>query len=273
MKKRQLLLDVFIIAVTNICIIIFGIWISAVPVTKSKSFYTNQFEDNSVAVRRIERRYDNVDGKEVMDAVADLTIDYYFGNTKEYQLMIGDEELFNEYEMRHMEDVKVLYVGGQIIAVIAFMILIACLFYLARHFRRIKKRLVFTTLGVYVAILVFLGIFVLISYNQYVESDGQMTFFYSLFVNFHHLIFPNEDKFLLATSQGPYQGKLYMLTSILNTEFFMNAGIIIGIVTVSVVLIWFITIFVFCKKHKKICMKVDSMHERAKDFEQRMHQA
>ena len=53
----------------------------------------------------------------------------------------------------------------------------------------------------------------------------------------------------------------------------MNAGIIIGIVTGVVILIWFIMIFLFVKCHKRLAKKVDDMHERAKTFEQRMHQA
>ena len=272
MRKRDIILDILVIAITNICVIVFGIWISAVPVTKSKSFYMNQFKDNNVAVQRIERWFPGVDGEQVMEDVADLTIDYYFGNTEEYQLIVDGEEFFNEYESRHMEDVKVLYVGGQIIAVICFFALIACLFYLAKHFRRIKRRIVFTTLGFYLVVILAIGIFALMCYIQY-DNGKYSSFFQSLFINFHHIIFPSEDKFLLATSQGPYVGALYRLTTILNLDFFMNAGIIIGIVTGAVVLLWFISIFIFTKLHHKIAKKVDKMHERAYMFEQKMHQA
>lgn len=272
MRKRDLLLDILVITITNICIIVFGIWISAIPVTKSKSFYLNQFEKNTYAEKRIERWYPGVDGKEVMDNVADITIEYYFGNAEEYQLIVDGEEFFNEYEVRHMKDVKDLYVGGQIIAVICFMGLIACFFYLAKHFRRIKRRIVFTTLGFYSVVIILIGLFVLYSYLQY-DKGMFSSFFQSLFINFHHIIFPNEDKFLLATSQGPYEGVLYTLTSILNLDFFMNAGIIIGVVTGIVILIWFIIIFIFTKLHNRIAKKVDIMHERASIFEQRMHKA
>lgn len=272
MSKKALLLDVLVIILTNICIIVFGIWISAIPVTKSKTFYLNQFDDNQIVHRRLERWYPNEDPDKILNDIADLTINYYFGNAEEYQYYIDGEEFFNEHEVRHMKDVKDLYVGGQIIAVICFFILIACIFYLAKHFRRIKRRIVFTTLGFYLAVIIALGGFVLYCYTLY--SNGVYdSFFRSLFINFHHIIFPNEDKFLLATSQGPYNGALYTLTTILDLNFFMNAGIIIGIVTGAVILIWFIIIAIFVIKHKRIAKKVDDMHERAKTFEQRMHQA
>lgn len=273
MKNK--ILDALVIIFTNLFIIIFGIWISAIPITKSKSFYMSHFEENIRAKNFVMDNY-NANPDKVMEDVADITIDYYFGNAKEYQVIVDGENLFNEYEVRHMKDVLDLYVLGQIIAVISFFLLIACIFYLGRHFRRIKNKILIYT-GIFYGILIILiGLFMIWSYNTmnyYVALGYTDDYFTYLFINFHHLIFPNNDKFLLATSQGPYTGALNTLTTFLDSNLFMDAGIIIGIVTVLVVLLWFIIIIAFSKLHGKIVQKVDEIHERARNSQQEFSKA
>lgn len=275
MTIKTKILDALVIIFTNFFIIVFGIWISTIPITKSKSFYMNHFSENERAKVYVDYYYD-IDPMELMEQIADITIDYYFGNAEEYQVMVDGEPLFNEYEVRHMKDVKDLYIIGQIIAVVSFFLLIACIFYLGRHFRRIRKKLIIYTISFYGILVVLVGAFMIWSYYtmlEYVEKGYTADYFTYLFINFHHLIFPNQDKFLLATSQGKYSNALYTLTTFLDSNLFMDAGIIIGVVTVSLVIIWFIIITLFYIKHPKICKKVDEIHERARNSQIAFNQA
>lgn len=268
-KKLSNLLDVLIIIWMNFCVIVFGIWISAIPITKSKSFYMSHFEKNKSAQIYLKSAsmFPDSDPLEIMEKVADITIDYYFGNAKEYQVEINGEKLFNEDEVRHMKDVKELYIKGQIIAVICFMTMIGCIFYLARHFRRIKKKLVITTISFYgVIVLLVIGMFVwgYVSYKTAPEEERALNdYFIYLFINFHHLLFPDPDKFNLATGQNGYD--IYTLTKILNSKLFMDAGIIIFVTTLVVILLWFTVIIIYCKNYEKIAKKVDEIHERARN--------
>lgn len=274
MSTRTKIEDAIVIIFTNFFIIVFGIWISAIPITKSKSFYMSHFEKNEYAKSYIERCY-NTGSMDLLEKVADTTIGYYFGNLEEYQIEVDGELLFNEYEVRHMKDVKDLYIIGQIIAVISFFLLIACIFYLGKHFRRIRKKIIKYTACFYGFLILLIIIFMIWSYFtlcKYRSEGYSMSYFQALFINFHHLI-PNTDKFLLATSQGPYENALYTLTLILDTQLFFDAGMIIGIVIISVILLWFIIITIFYKLHPKICKKVDEIHERARNSKQTFHQS
>lgn len=266
--KDHKICDCLVIILLNFCIIVFGIWISAIPITKSEKFYLHHFEENTYAQKVLESEYD-VPGIEIMKDVMKITIDYYFGNAEEYQVYIGDEKLFNEDEVRHMKDVKNLYVIGQIIAIICLMLMIASFFYLIFHFRRIKKRLIITTICFYGGIIILVGAFFIWGLFSYYQADpierSYNSYFVYLFINFHHLIFPNLDKFYLATGQNGYD--IRTLTTILNSDLFMNAGIIIAIVTVTCIILWVILIIVVSINHQKICQKVDEV--RAKNLRTR----
>lgn len=275
MTIKNKILDALVIIFTNFFIIVFGIWVSAIPITKSKSFYMNHFSENEQAKAYVNYYYE-IDPMELMEQIADITIDYYFGNASEYQVMVEGEALFNEYEVRHMKDVKDLYIIGQIIAVISFFLLIACIFYLGRHFRRIRKKLIIYTAVFYGILVILVGAFMIWSYNtmmDYVQKGYTRDYFTYVFINFHHLIFPNQDKFLLATSQGKYSNALYTLTTFLDSQLFMDAGIIIGVVTISLVLIWLAIIILFYVMHPKICKKVDEIHERARNSQVTFNQS
>lgn len=275
MNTRTTIEDAIVIFFTNLFIIIFGIWVSVIPITKSKSFYMSHFEKNEYLKLYIEMRY-KTDATDLLEKVADTTIDYFFGNLEEYQIEVDGELLFNEYEVRHMKDVKDLYIIGQIIGVISFFLLIACIFYLGKHFRRIRKKIIKYTACFYGFLLLFIIIFMIWGYFtlcKYRNYGYSVSYFLALFINFHRLIFPDTDKFLLATSQGPYDDVLYTLTFILDNQLFFDAGMIIGIVTISFIIIWFIIITVFYKLHPKICKKVDEIHERARNSKQTFNQS
>ena len=224
----------------------------------------NHFENNEYAKEWLAERYDEEPLK-IMEKVADKTISYYFGNDDEYQIEVDGNQFFNKYEVQHMRDVKDLYVIGQIIAVISFFTFIACFFYIARWFRRMRKKIVIYTACFYGGLLVLVGIFLLISYVNYKNDEFGNSYFVHMFINFHHLIFWDNDKFMLAISSGKYGGVLKTLTTILDTQLFMDAGIIIAIVTLSIILLWIVTIIVFYKLHPAIARKVDDIHERARN--------
>lgn len=266
-NKKDKFLDALVIILMNFCVFVFGIWISAIPITKSKSFYMNHFKNNVIGQEHLKNSFmlDDDEALKVMEDVADLTIGYYFGNLKEYQLEINGTKLFNEDEVRHMRDVKDLYIIGQIIAVICFLLSIFCLLYLIRHFRRIKKPLIKYTICFYGFLLILVISFLiwgLVSFKTAPANERELnSYFTYLFINFHHLIFPNIDKFNLATGGAGYD--IYTLTRILNSKLFMDAGIIIAVVTLTCILLWFVIIIIFSLNHKKIIKKVDEIHEKA----------
>ena len=267
-------LDCTVIVLINISVIVMGIWLSIIPIAKNKNYYVNRYEENEVAIRIIERTYPGVDIDDAIDKIAQVNIDYFFGNLEEYQVEINGIKLFNEYEVRHMKDVKDLFVVGQTLAVIFLMILIACFFYVCRYFRRLRKVVVNTTLCFYGAIIILLILFVIWSYNTYMTDEYKEynTFFTYAFINFHKIIFfYDHDKYLLATSQGEYEGVLWTMTRFMNSEFFMEIGITIAIVVVLFILLWIGIIITYYCLYPKICKKVDEVHERAKEFSQVEH--
>ena len=105
--------------------------------------------------------------------------------------------------------------------------------------------------------------------DEYKEYN---TFFTYAFINFHKIIFfYDHDKYLLATSQGEYEGVLWTMTRFMNSEFFMEIGITIAIVVVLFILLWIGIIITYYCLYPKICKKVDEVHERAKEFSQVEH--
>lgn len=282
MKKNKLnsVIDILVILIVNFCVIVFGIWVSAIPLTKSEKFYNRHFENNETAKTHLTSSwmFPDEDPLEIMEKVRDITIEYYFGNAEEYQVYVGKEDkaLFNEDEVRHMKDVKELYVGGQIIAIISFILLVGGLFYLAFHFRRIRKKLLWVSISFYGIVIILIGAFFLWGYVSY-KNDSLINqanngYFPYAFVNFHKLLFPfDADKVALATGQNGYD--IYTLTRILDSNLFMSAGIIIGIVLATVVIIWFSLIIVFYKLHPKLVKKVDEIHERARYTSESFHQS
>lgn len=249
-------LDKIVVLVFNFSIIVFAIWISAIPITKSKSFYMNHFKENTAALRYYEI--------EELEKVADITIDYYFGNAKEYQVVFENGyKIFNDDEVRHMADVKVVYIVGQVLAVISFLLMLASALYIIRRFRKVSQDLLIFTGVFYGIVLLLVGAFLLWGYFNYRNDPYNNTYFVHIFTNFHYLIFPFQpDKVALATGQNGYD--ITTLVTILNTKLFMDAGIIIGcVVAVSVVLWWAIAIVLHIYRHK-IIKKVDEIHERAR---------
>lgn len=266
--------DCLVIVLINICVIVMGIWLSAIPIAKSKTYYIDRYKENPVAIKIINQKFPGVDVDEAIDKIAGVNIDYFFGNLEEYQVEINGVKLFNEYEVRHMKDVKDLFIVGQILACIFLFILIACVFYACRYFRRLRKVVVNTTLCFYGVVIILLGLFVLWGYNTYMTDEYKEynTLFTYLFINFHKIIFFYDyDKFLLATSQEQYSGVLWTMTRFMNSDFFMEIGIRIAITVGVFVLLWVGIIITYYIMYPKICRKIDEIHERAKEFNQTEH--
>ena len=91
-------LDCTVIVLINISVIVMGIWLSIIPIAKNKNYYVNRYEENEVAIKIIERTYPGVDKDFAIDKIAQVNIDYFFGNLEEYQVEINGIKLFNEYE-------------------------------------------------------------------------------------------------------------------------------------------------------------------------------
>ena len=268
-SKWTKVLDVVVVVLMNISIIVMGLWLSIIPIAKDKDYYVERYKENLTAKHIIETTYPGVDVDEAIDIIAEVNVDYFFGNKEEYQVEINGIKLFNEHEVRHMKDVKDLFIVGQILCVFFLMILIACAFYLCRYFRRLKKTVIFGTVGFYVGILVLLIIFIIWSNHTYMNDEYKEynTFFTYAFINFHKIIFFYDyDKYLLATSQGPYEGALWTMTRFMNSDFFMEIGIRIAVTVGIFILIWIGIIITYSALYKKICKKVDEVHEQAKEF-------
>ena len=268
-SKWTKILDVIVVVLMNISVIVMGLWLSIIPIAKDKNYYINRYKENETAIKIIKNTYPIVDVDEAIDIIAEVNVDYFFGNKEEYQVEINGIKLFNENEVRHMKDVKDLFIVGQILCILFLIILIGCAFYLCRYFRRIRKTLIIGTMGFYVGVLLLVLLFVIWSYNTYMNDPAKdyNSFFVFAFINFHKIIFFYDyDKFLLATSQGPYYGALWTMTRFMNSEFFFEIGIRIAVTVGIFILIWVGIIIAYSLLYNKICKKVDEVHERAKEF-------
>lgn len=229
-----------LISLFTLFLIIVTVWLTVVPITKSKSFYMNEYKKNDTV---------EVTGYTVdeLGTITDQIIAFLFNKSETMQVEIGGKIVFSNQALYHMRDVRTLYNGGQFIAWIILILWIGIGVYLGLNFTRLKGHLLkysAIVLGIVFVILLIVGIIAIIDFDYAFEM-------------FHHIIFPDEQKFKDAFfgyqsnyDELPGVDNL-MLVKILSIGLFMDVGIIIGVSVFSVLVIWFIISIILRKKSQR----------------------
>lgn len=232
--------DKILIGLFTFFLIIITVWLTVVPITKSKTFYMRQYEKNDTVD---ETGYTT----EELSVITDQIIAYLFNKADSMQVEIDGKIVFSNQALFHMRDVRTLYTGGQIIAWIILVLWIGIGVYLGLNFKRLRSHFLkysLVVLAIVFTVLLVVGIIAIIDFDYAFEM-------------FHKIIFPNEQKFNDAffspvSNYDELPGvDNMMLVKILSIELFMDVGIIIGISVFIVLLIWFIICFILRKKDKK----------------------
>lgn len=234
--------DTPIIVFTNIFLILFAIWIVIIPITMSKRYYMNQFEKYDTP------SYTGYTMEELGD-IAQRIIDYLKDDVKTLQIKVDGENVFSYQALKHMNDVKRLYVEGNKIGWFVFIFLILDLIYIGFYYKRMGKKLLKVsaiTIGVVLSLVTILLIACLINFDKTFEF-------------LHHLLFWDINKFNDAffSYRSNYEIDRIsgidnvMLVRILTENVFYNAMIWIGSILVALEAIWFTFVLVVYKNRKK----------------------
>lgn len=232
--------DKLIISFFSLFLVIIAVWITVVPLTKSKDFYMYEYKQNNTV---------EVTGYslEELSVITDGIIGFLFNKTDDMQVTIDGENVFSNQALIHMSDVRDLYNGGQVLAIAILFFTIAMGIFIIYNYKRLKNQLFKYSIIVYSligTIILLIGVFAIIDFD-------------TVFDIFHRIIFPDEQKFNDAffgvTSnydEAPGTDNL-MLVKILSIGLFMDVGIIVGSFAVIVIIVWTIYCFILRKKHNK----------------------
>ncbi len=250
--------DRLAVLLLNLCLVAVAILAPALALAKSPAFYsrgflaTGLYEENGV---RAPIRY--VGGKsgatarftdEQLDAIAAHIIDYLFGDTEDFTLVLDGVELngrvedgvsvFGDAAASHMKDVKALMQLARraLVAAACLLPLLFLYLYKRSEARRIALRY---TLVFYSAILLLAALFLLISYSH---SGGD--FANTLWNDIHRLFFPFQPDKVAGSFFND------ALTSILTVPFFMSAVVTVVAVLLLVLAAW-VTVSVILYRRAK----------------------
>ncbi len=256
-------------------IVLFGC-LAVLPIAKSKKYYMKEHQKNNV--EEILEQYSfngtshsctDVSGKNVKHELPlyDVTnddiwnatnhiIDYlYHKDVKSMQFQIqtssGPVDFFSEQAIVHMADVKVLFIGGIGLAFTSLAI-----FFLSLGWIIYRRTNVFKLLGkiYFICVNVFVVLTILIVI--YASTD-----FDNAFILFHKIIFPDSEKVDLAISFN----RCDTLTNVLTEQFFMDIGLTIGIIFMSLLVVSVVIDFVCYKFGHRIIEKWKSKWNKEKE--------
>lgn len=250
MKK---FIDSIIVPFTTVLILLVSVWLVTVTITGGKWYYRWQFEKNGTVdkltwVTKYGERitYDEEDLEMIMNQM----VDYLMGKEKDMQVVIDGKNVFSNQAIYHMRDVKALYNRWSIITVFCIALLIASFVYIYKNYKDLKKKMF---KKVMITFSVIGGILLVVCVAMAIDFDWTFT-------QFHHILFPNPDKFKDAffsyTSnyeELPYINNL-LLIQILSIEVFLDAAIIIVCFIVLCLASW--TVFSYKSKKDK-ALKLD----------------
>lgn len=229
--------DKLVIILANIFLLIVAIWVMTVPLTSSKKFYLYEFEKNNTITATGYTQ-------EELDSITDTIIDYLMDKKSSMQIVIDDLPVFSNQAINHMADVKNIYVKGKIIAIVCLFLLALSIVYIVFRYKLLKTILFkysLVTISVILAVCLVFGVYAFLNFDK-------------AFTFFHHVIFPNEQKFNDAffsyTSNYPELPGVnnLMLVKILDVKLFMDAGIAIGGFVVFIETLWFAFLLVLKRK-------------------------
>ncbi len=178
----------------------------------SRNFYKSQFRkyDSVRNVREQSVYLDDADARAYLENITedqlldlmDHTMLYCMGGTDELNITVDGKVLkvYREDEYSHMRDCRALFIGGEVIGGIAFLLLLIGLTYVLffgnNYFRRARK-VPFITIGVCFGLLAVVGLAALINFDAAFETfhriffSGNWTFSNGLMINMIGPIFPD----------------------------------------------------------------------------------
>lgn len=246
MNKFLNILDHIITILFSILLIILIGCLSILPIAKSKAYYLAEHEKNNVEqiletysfngnkhtivengefVTHYHPTYDVTD--EDIEFATEKIIDYLYHkdvDSMQFQIQTseGSIDFFSNQAIVHMEDVKVLFIGGInlcYISIILFVLSIIYLIYRRNYIKHYLTKTYIITVITFLILAIGIIIFAAIDFN-------------TAFIVFHYIIFPDNSKAELAITFNSCD----TLTNVLTGEFFMNIGIIIGITFVGLLI-------------------------------------
>lgn len=229
-----------IIGLFSLFLVIIAVWITVVPLTKSKDFYMYEYKKNDTVATT---GYST----EELEVITDSIINFLFNVSDDMQVEIDGEIVFSNQALIHMSDVRDLYNGGQVLAFAILFFTIAMGVFIFYNYRRLKGHLFKYSIVVYslVGVLILvIGIFAIIDFDL-------------VFDIFHRVIFPDDQKyndafFSSVSNYEEYPGvDNLMLVKILSIGLFMDVGIIVGSFAVFVIIAWIVYCYIVKKKSKK----------------------
>lgn len=267
MEKTLNILDRTITILFSILLIILLACISILPIAKSKSYYMNEHEKNDV--KSILEMY-SFDGyshsiyenneiithihpnvivtNDMIETATDKIIDYLYHEKVDtmqfYVTDINDNSVpfFSDQAIIHMEDVKVLFIGGIKLCFISLVLFILSIIYIIFRKEKIKKYISKTYI---ITVIVFLILTIIIGIFACIDFD-------TAFIVFHYIIFPDSSKAELAITFNSCD----TLTNVLTGDFFVHIGLIIGITFVSLLTISIIICILLNKYLNKFLLKL-----------------
>lgn len=233
MRKGLKIADITVILLFSLSFILTVAFLSIIPIASNNAYYMLQFEKNGVG--------ENLNysiGQ--LETITSAITGYLFRGKSSMQVYFDGTAVFSDQAISHMADVKVLFVGGTILGFVSLAVFFLCLVYLFFRRKAVKKN--FRRIN-YLVFLVFLLLIVAIAVYAFVDFD-------SAFVNFHHLIFPDPEKFNNAFFQDDDT-----LINILTMDFFFDVFLN---VVVRIAALFFVYFFVVQSLYGKVYAKIKS---------------
>ena len=235
MRNKKIITIVF-----TITLIITVIFLILFPLAKSVSFYEYVFDKYGTS------SYTGYSSEE-LKRIAQHIIRFLFTDWDSFYFEINKEIVFSNQAIYHMEDVKALLQTFQMALVVIF-ILFVCLavyIYVKRaEYKDILFKYSLRTILVVVAIFLVIGIVAIIDFPF-------------AFRIFHHIIFPNpqkfEDSFFGSVSnytEFPGVDNM-MLVRILSNEFFIEFAVLEITIVLLVLGLYLLGTYLYKKKKEK----------------------
>ena len=231
MKKFLKVFDYIATIMFSFFIILSCLFISIIPIASDSSYYMKQYERNGVGPYLSEYSISQL--KEVTDSITS----YLFKGKESMQVYFNDKPFFSPQAISHMADVKDLFTLGTVLGIISIVVSLILLVYLIYRKEKIRRfrLLSYLTFGVFLIIVAVIGVLSLIDFD-------------SFWTNFHHILFPDIEKFNNAFF--PYDDTLI---NVLTLDFFFDVIIDIILRILSLFLVYFIIVqCLFGKTYKKI---------------------
>lgn len=260
------ILDRILIIIFNICLVIVGLWISIIPITKSESYYKMQFKINDVyehpdengemtktVFRFLNGQYQRaLFTDEQLDEMITHIIDFLFNDKESFYLELDDVlvynsavgdyvvtdnvSIFGEEAVTHMDDVKNLFILFQIVSVIAFLMFLGILAYLLLRINRVRHILLEYTAIFYVLFITGFSVFFMVTFIQGIieyQNRFDMAYYIDLcWRNVHYLFFPFQPDKVAGSFFND------ILTEILTLDLFVTAVVLVILSLVVVQVIW-----------------------------------